>query len=205
MDVLEMLNTAVSSPWFYLALFAVAVLDGFFPVVPSESLVITGGVYAASGEPSLVAVVVLAAGGAFLGDHVSFMMGRGPGQRLVAGARPGTRRGGAVGWARGALAERGGLVLVVARYVPGGRTAVTVTMGAVGYPLRLFSLFAVLAAVSWAVYGALLGFVGGAVFEERPLLGVAVGLGLALTVSVVVEGVRFARKRRARDGVISGG
>lgn len=43
MDALTgVLDTAVTSPWFYLALFVVAALDGFFPVVPSESMVITG-------------------------------------------------------------------------------------------------------------------------------------------------------------------
>ncbi|WP_424923543.1 DedA family protein, partial [Actinomadura bangladeshensis] len=69
--ILGVVDTAVTSPWFYLVLFAVAAIDGFFPVVPSESLVITAGVYAASGEPELVPVVVLAALGAFTGDHVS--------------------------------------------------------------------------------------------------------------------------------------
>jgi membrane protein DedA with SNARE-associated domain len=95
------------------------------------------------------------------------------------------------------MADRGGLILVVARYVPGGRTAVTVTMGAVGYRLRWFSLFAAVAAVSWGLYGALLGYVGGVAFEDDPVKGVAVGLGLALSVTAVVEGVRFVRRRRA--------
>ncbi len=94
------------------------------------------------------------------------------------------------------MAERGGLILVVARYVPGGRTAVTVTMGAVGYRLRWFSLFAGVAAVSWTLYGALLGYVGGVAFEDDPLMGVAVGLGLALSVTAVVEAVRFVQGGR---------
>ncbi|MEU8342737.1 membrane protein DedA, SNARE-associated domain [Actinomadura meyerae] len=194
--ILGVVDTAVTSPWFYLVLFAVAVVDGFFPVVPSESLVITAGVYAASGRPEPVAVVVLAACGAFVGDHVSYLVGRRAGGRLVRGLRPGTRRHGAFGWARRTMAERGGLILVVARYVPGGRTAVTLTMGAVGYRLRWFSGFAALAAVSWALYGTLLGYVGGAAFEDDPVKGVAVGLGLALSVTGVVEGVRFVRRRR---------
>jgi membrane protein DedA with SNARE-associated domain len=155
-------------------------------------------VYAASGEPRLGWVVVLAALGAFTGDHVSFLVGRRAGGRLVRAARAGSRREAAFGWARRTMAERGGLILVVARYVPGGRTAVTVTMGAVGYRLRSFSLFAVVAAVSWALYGALLGHVGGVAFEDDPVKGVAVGLGLALSVTAVVEGVRFVRRRRAR-------
>lgn len=101
------------------------------------------------------------------------------------------------------MAERGGLILVVARYVPGGRTAVTLTMGAVGYRLRSFSLFAVVAAVSWGLYGALLGYAGGVAFEHDPLKGVAVGIGLALSVTAVVEAVRFVRRRR-RGGAAAG-
>ncbi|NKZ08705.1 DedA family protein [Actinomadura latina] len=193
---LGVVDTAVTSPWFYLVLFAVAAIDGFFPVVPSESLVITAGVYAASGEPELAAVVVSAALGAFAGDHVSFLLGRRAGGRLVRGLRAGSRRHAAFGWARRTMAERGGLILVVARYVPGGRTAVTVTMGAVGYRLRWFSVFAGVAAVSWGLYGALLGYVGGVAFEDDPLKGVVVGLGAALSVAGVVEGARFVRRRR---------
>ena len=207
--LLEALDAAVTSPWFYVALFAVALLDGFFPVVPSESMVITGGVYAASGDPDLVLVVALAALGAFTGDHVSYLVGRVSGGRLTGRSRPGSRRGAVFGWARRVLDERGGLILVVARYVPGGRTAVTLTMGAVGYRLRSFSLFAAVAAVTWAMYGALLGFVGGRAFEHDPVRGVAVGIGLAVALSVVVEVVRHLRRRararaRAEAGVGGG-
>ncbi|MFB4303965.1 DedA family protein [Actinomadura sp. NTSP31] len=202
-SILDGVGAAVASPWFGLVLFAVAALDGFFPVVPSESMVIAGGVYAASGSPDLAVVVVSAALGAFAGDHVAYLLGRGPGGRLLRRARPGTRRYRALVWARGALAERGGLVLVVARYVPGGRTAVTVTMGALGYPLRRFSVFAGVAAVSWGLYGGLLGYVGGAAFEDDPVKGVAVGLGLALSVTGVVEGVRVVRRRRGRGKALS--
>ncbi|MGI5169589.1 DedA family protein [Spirillospora sp. CA-253888] len=197
--VFDLLHTAVTSPWFYLALFAVAVIDGFFPVVPSESMVITGGVYAASGRPELVWVVVLAALGAFLGDHISYLVGRGSGGRLTRRLRPGSKKARALDWAQRMLAERGGLILVVARYVPGGRTAVTLTMGLCGYPLRKFSLFAGIAAVSWALYGSLLGYLGGVAFENDPIKGVALGLGLAITVTVLVEVVRWLRGRsRAR-------
>ncbi|WP_242894944.1 DedA family protein [Actinomadura litoris] len=203
--VVDFLHTAVTSPWFYLALFAVAALDGFFPVVPSESMVITAGVYAASGRPEPVLVVVLAALGAFTGDHVAYLIGRGSGGRLTRSLRPGTRRHAAFGWARRTMDERGGLILVVARYVPGGRTAVTMTMGVIRYPLRSFTPFAAIAAVSWAVYGTLLGYLGGVAFEDDPIKGVAVGLGLALAVTGVVEGVRFLRHRRARGGAATSG
>ncbi|MGW6276128.1 DedA family protein [Kribbella sp. NPDC055071] len=197
-SILHLANELMSSGWIYLALWGFAALDGFFPVIPSETLIVTAGVFAAaSGEPNLYVVVVVAAIGAFIGDHVSYALGRGAGGRLLDRVKPGTKRHAAVRWARRSLAERGGLVLVVARYVPGGRTAVTLTMGSVRYPLRQFSPFAALAAVSWALYCSLVGYIGGKAFEDNPLKGVILGIGLALAVTAIVELVRHRlRKRR---------
>lgn len=191
--ILDALHDVMASPWVYLALFALAMLDGFFPVVPAETSVITAGVFAAStGAPDLALVIVVAALGAFVGDHISYAIGRTTNQRL----RNGKRSGKAFAWAQQALAERGGLVLVVARYIPGGRTACTLTMGAVAHPRRSFALFDAVAAVSWAVYSGLIGYVGGAAFENDPIKGLLLGLGIAVTITVVVEVVRYLRHRR---------
>ncbi|MEU8296013.1 DedA family protein [Micromonospora sp. NPDC048909] len=201
MDLLDLLHQTMSSPWVYLALFSIAVLDGFFPVVPSETAVITAGVFAASGEPYLPAVIVVAAAGALVGDHVSYAIGRTGGTRLLGRLPAGGRRRAGVEWARRGIAQRGGLILTVARYVPGGRTAVTLTMGAVHYPRRRFLAFDALAAGSWGLYSALVGYLGGLAFEQDPVRGLLLGLGLALTVTLVVEGVRrLARRRPSGSG-----
>ncbi|MEV6286442.1 DedA family protein [Kribbella sp. NPDC051770] len=194
--ILHFTEELMSSWWIYLALFGFAALDGFFPAIPSETLVVTAGVFAATGEPNLYGVIVIAAAGAFLGDHVSYFLGRGAGGRLIDRTKPGTKRHAMTQWARTALAERGGLVLVVARYIPGGRTAVTLTMGAVRYPARKFSLFAGLAAISWGVYCSLVGYIGGKAFEDNPLKGVLLGIGLAMAVTLLVEVVRHQRRKR---------
>ncbi|NUW46757.1 DedA family protein [Nonomuraea rhodomycinica] len=187
--IMDLVTQAMSSPWLYAALFALALLDGFFPVVPAETSVITAAVFAASGETNLGLVILVAALGAFAGDHVSYLIGNKAAGRL--------RERKAFVWARRALAERGGLVLVVARYIPGGRTATTLTMGAVRHPLRSFTFFDAIAASSWAVYSGLIGFFGGMAFENDPVKGLLLGLGIALSVTGVVELVRWARKRRA--------
>jgi membrane protein DedA with SNARE-associated domain len=214
-SVLDLLHQTMSSPWVYLALFAIAVVDGFFPVVPSETAVITAGVFAATGQPDLPLVVAVAALGAFAGDHVSYAIGRhggglllarlpaavtdrGPASDVPGRSGRGSRRRAAVEWAGRGIAARGGLILVVARYVPGGRTAVTLTMGATRFPRRRFLAFDALAAVSWGVYSALVGYLGGLAFERDPVRGLLVGLGLALTLTVVVEAVRWARGRVSR-------
>ncbi|WP_328999457.1 DedA family protein [Kribbella sp. NBC_00709] len=195
--ILHFADELMSSWWIYLALWGFAALDGFFPAIPSETLVVTAGVFAAStGEPNLYAVIVVAAIGAFIGDHISYALGRGAGGRLLDRVKPGTKRHAAILWARRSLEERGGLVLVVARYVPGGRTAVTLTMGSVRYPLASFTPFAALAAVSWGAYCTLVGFIGGKAFEDNPLKGVVLGIGLALAVTLVVELVRHRLRKR---------
>lgn len=185
--ILDLLHQVMSSPWLYLAIFALAVLDGFFPIVPAETSVITAGVFAATGQTNLALVILVAGLGALAGDHISYLIGHKSGGRL--------RDKKAFVWARKALDERGGLVLVIARYIPGGRTATTITMGAVRYPLRSFTFFDVIAASSWAVYSGLIGFFGGMAFENDPIKGLLLGLGIAVTITVVVEAVRWFRKR----------
>jgi membrane protein DedA with SNARE-associated domain len=194
--ITDMVEGAMGSPWIYLALCAFAMIDGFFPAVPSESLVVSAGVFAATGEPNVFAVIGVAALGAFAGDHISYLIGRTAGGRMLHGARPGSRK--AVALERGSklLAERGGTILIVCRYIPGARTAITLTAGAVRYPLRKFSLFDGAAALSWGAYSALVGYIGGAAFEQQPLKGLALGLGIALTVTLLVELARHLRRRQ---------
>ena len=198
---MDLLETTVTSPWVYAVIVTVALLDAFLPVVPSETVVVAAGVFAASlGSPKLVGVIVAASVGAFVGDHISYAIGRGASGRLSRWA--GHRHRSRFEWAKRSLEERGGMLLVVARYIPAGRTAMTITMGAVGFPLRRFAAWDLLAVTAWASYGALLGYVGGAAFEDEPIKGVVLGIGLALGISVAMEAVRHLRSRRraARPG-----
>ena len=189
--ITQLVEGAMASPWVLLALFAVAAIDGFFPVVPSESLVVTAGVFAAAtGEPSLPLVIVAAALGAITGDHISYFLG------TRASGKVAERR--AFAWASRKLDQRGGTIIVVSRYIPGGRTAVTLSSGAVRFPLRTFTAYDTVAGVSWGLYSGLVGFIGGAAFEEQPLAGLALGLGLAIGVAATIELVRHLRGRSAQ-------
>jgi membrane-associated protein len=194
--ILQAVEGMVTSPWVYLALFAIATLDGFFPVVPSETLVITLGAFAATGDPHLGLVILVAALGALTGDHISYAIGRRSGSRVFARLEPGSRTHRAYEQVGRMLADRGGLVLVAARYIPFGRTAATLSAGATGFPRRSFTRYAIVAAGTWAVYSAGLGYLGGAAFEHEPLKGVALGLGFAFFITAMHEAVRAARRRR---------
>ncbi|MFV2112365.1 DedA family protein [Micromonospora sp. LOL_025] len=197
-SVLDLLRQLVASPWVYLLIFGLTAVDAFFPAVPGEAAVITAAVLATGGDPDLVWVIVAAALGACAGDHVSYAIGRGGGANRLARFPADSRRRAGSEWARRALQRRGGLILTTARYVPGGRTAVTLTMGAVRYPLRSFLLFDAVAAVSWALYCALLGYFGGLAFERDPFKGILAGVGLSLAVTLLLESFRWLRHRRRR-------
>ncbi|TDD79191.1 DedA family protein [Actinomadura rubrisoli] len=188
--IMDALRGTMASPWIYLALFGLSMVDAFLPVFPSESLVVTAGVFAAHGKPTLILVIAVSAAGAFCGDHVSYFIGRFAGERLERWLRPGTRRRAAYDQAGRILDKRGGLVLVIARYIPGGRTAATLVMGAVRHPLSSFTPFDALATVLWAAYSALIGYLGGSTFENDPLKGLLLGLGIAVAITLLVEGGR---------------
>lgn len=197
--IMQFAEHAMASPWIYVAIFTIAALDSFFPVVPSETLVVTAGVFAAStGSPNVYLVIVVAALGAFVGDHISYAIGRGIGRGIVSKFPPDSKKRKAFDWASKALDERGGLMLVVARYIPGGRTAITLTMGATHYRLRNFAFFDGIAALSWGVYSALIGYFGGAVFENDPFKGLLLGLGIAIGITVLVEVIRWLRHRNKK-------
>jgi membrane protein DedA with SNARE-associated domain len=196
--LLPFVESVMSSPWLYAVLFALAAIDGFFPVVPSETSVITAGVFAAAGDPSIPLVILAAALGAFAGDQIAYALGRRTGPRLLHSAGPGTRRGAAIERATRALAMRGGAIIVASRYFPGARTAVTMTAGAVGYEWRRFTSFGAVAAVTWATYSVLVGFIGGVAFERSVFMGLVLSLAIVVAVAAVAEIGRHLLRRGAR-------
>ncbi|MEU2612331.1 DedA family protein [Micromonospora sp. NPDC007271] len=194
-NVLDLLQQTATSPWAYLVIFVVTAVDAFFPAVPGETVVITAAVFAADGEPALAALIVAAALGALAGDHVSYAIGRGGGGHRLARLPADSRRRAGSEWARRAVDRRGGMILITGRYVPGGRTAVTLTMGAVRYPLRRFLTYDVLACTAWALYCGLLGYFGGLAFKQNPIQGLLLGVGLSLVATGLFEAARWARRR----------
>jgi membrane-associated protein len=196
--ILEYMHPLMTSPWIFVIIFGISFLDGFFPVVPGETSVIIAGASAASlGSPHIGLVIVAAAAGAFLGDHVSYAIGRFGFGRISRNLKDGTKKKKAFDWAHDSLLQRGGIVLVVARYIPGGRTAITITCGAVRYPLRKFVFFEFIAALSWAVYSGVIGFVAGSYFKDRPLMALALGFAIAMTCAGFIEGTRHLLSKRA--------
>ncbi|MDQ4082486.1 MAG: DedA family protein [Actinomycetota bacterium] len=184
------------SPWTYGALFLVAALDVLIPLLPSEASVITAGVLAASGDLFLPFVIVTAALGAILGDNASYGLGRFAGPWIAKRFFSGERQK-RLDWAKRSLDERGGYLIVIGRFIPGGRTAITFTAGLLGMRWRRFLSFDIAAGFIWAGYAAALGYFGGKTFEEEPWKGLILAFAIAFGFAAAVETVRWLRRRRA--------
>ncbi len=196
----ESIVDAVSgSNWSYLIVFAIAMIDAFFPIVPSEATAIAAGVVAGTGGLSVELVILAAALGAIAGDNITFGLGHFLGARVERRFFAGEKAQKRLKWAQKTLDERGGYLIVVARFIPGGRTVTAFTAGFVEtFPWRRFFVYDVLAGVIWGSYTVLLGYFGGKTFEEEPWKGLLLAFGIAIAVTGVVEVVRHLRRRRAK-------
>ena len=194
-QVFDWLKDFSSSPWFYLIIFVIAVLDSVLPVVPSETLVIIGGVSAGLGNLWIPLVIAVAASGAFIGDNLSYFIGREASDWVMhrqTRTEKGARRMASI---VEQVHERGGLLLITARFIPGGRTAVTLSCGVTKQPRRWFIGWAAVAAVIWGNYAALLGFIGGKSFEDNHTLAFVIAFVSAFSITLVIELVRWLLKR----------
>ena len=194
----------VSAHWWFLAvILVIAFLDSVIPVVPSETTVIIGGVAAsgAGGGPYPLALVLLAgAVGAFLGDNMSYEIGH-RASHLVerrAAAKESTRR--KLDWAHEQIEERGGLLLITARFIPGGRTILTLSCGFTKQSRRWFSLWIAVATTIWASYAGILGYVFGEKFQDDHTKAFVLAFVAAIAVNLVIEVARHFKKKLTPSG-----
>ena len=194
----------ISSHWWFLAIIAIiAFLDSVIPVVPSETCVIIGGVAASQGNQSLLIVIAVGALGAFLGDNTAFHLGRRASDRLSRRAERRPRFAMKLAWAREQIHARGGLLLITARFIPGGRTALTLSCGITRQRRAWFVRWVVLATVIWATYAALLGRIGGEAFKDDHTKAFLFAFALAIGTNILIEIARHFRKKRKTAVVAS--
>jgi membrane-associated protein len=192
----QLIDLLTASFWTYPLLLGICIGDAVFPAFPSETAVIVCGIQAGRGQLSLEAVIAVAALGAFLGDNLSYAVGRYAGQPAVRRFFSGEKAQERLQWARTFLTERGSYVLIVARFVPGGRTAATFTSGLVHLTwMTRFVPFVLIAAIFWATFGALLGYLGGRTFEDKPIYALLLAFGIAGIITVGAEAFRRWRMR----------
>ncbi|MGW9159570.1 MULTISPECIES: DedA family protein [unclassified Microbacterium] len=205
MDILnELIMQAIASPWLYLVLFAVTVIDGFFPPVPSETVLVAAAAVAAStGDGNLLLLGAVAAIGATIGDNIAFVIGRSLGTTRFAWMRR-PRVAATFAYAQQALDRRSATLILGARYIPVGRVAVNMSAGALGFPWRRFLPLSLIAGASWSIFSLAIGLLAGAWIKDQPLLSAGLGIVIALVIGFVIDRIAAARRRRAPEPQLAG-
>jgi membrane-associated protein len=223
----DLLTLMATPAWAYLALFGFLAVDAMVPVVPIQAIMITSGALTVYGNLSLPLVIAVGALGMFTGDSIAYVLGRTSGHagghwlsgRLSAlrqrfapkneaaknehGAKPESKtRRAAERFTRG-LRKPGPLVLLLCRFVPGGRMAAGYHAGRSGYPIKLFVMYDGAAALGWASYGGLVGHVGGTAITQSAwrLFAIAACAALIFGTAGWILALFGGRKEAAAEAV----
>ena len=200
-DRLQDISTA---QWFYAVIVGIALLDSVIPIVPSETAVILGGIAAGEHHLRIWFVIAAAAGGGLLGDNIAYGIGHRFSERIQRFYMRKPRRARRLAWAEHQLRTRGGSLLLTARFIPGGRTIVTVVSGITRQKRWKFVVFDLIACAIWAGYAAGLGYFFGKRFEGDHTTALLVAFGTALAFTIVVELLRRRhRLRKAAHGAVT--
>jgi membrane-associated protein len=192
MDVALLLHSA----WVLPALALLVALDGPFPVVPSEPLLMTASAVAIGSQdvPMALGLFTAAFVGSVAGDHLLFALGR-TSRRL---ARPGT--GGIGGWVRRNITRRPAVTIVGARFVPAGRLVSTTAAGRYGVSPRRFLPCSLASSALWACYMMGVGLLLGPLTGGDPLRGLLAGIAMGAVTAGAFAMVERLRTRRSRTG-----
>lgn len=196
-DLTDELDELSANWWFLLIIFALAFLDSVFPIVPGETTVIIGGVAAGTGNQVLALVILAGASGAFLGDNLAYVIGARFEGRIRGWAARKPNRLARLDGAGRQIRKRGGMLLITARFIPGGRTILTISSGITRQPRLWFIAWVGIAGLIWATYAATLGYIFGQAFEDDQTLAFWLAFGTALGLTALVEIVRWVRDRNS--------
>ncbi|EYT82420.1 membrane protein [Streptomyces sp. Tu 6176] len=182
-------------------------LIGFF--LPGDSLLFTAGLLCTGTADrgvrlSLLPLLLTAAAGALAGSQCGFVLGRRAGGALLARSRSrrlheGARR------AEELLGRYGhAKAIVLARFVPVVRTVLNPMAGALGVPVRTFTVWQVAGGLLWSVGLTLAGYALGSSVPDvdRYLLPV---IALIVAVSLIPVAAEVVRSRRAAKTEEAGG
>ncbi len=183
----DFLGSIATSAWALPVMFLLVFADALLVVIPGEVAVTAlGAISADLGTPPLVAVVACAAVAAFLGDAVTYHLGRRVGLDRWRWMR-GPRVSAALSWARGRLHASSATVVFTARFIPFARLAVNLTAGATRVPAPRYLGMVAIAATAWAAYQAAVGAIVAHLLPGGPLVAVIVSIAAAIGLGILID------------------
>jgi membrane-associated protein len=195
LDVLTVCDAVMRSSWLLPLLVVMIAVDAPFPVLPSETILMSAATTAFGGGDvgMILGLFVAALAGSVLGDAVVFSLGR-CSHRLV--SRTVDTEHEVAAWVRRHMLRRPGIALVGARFVPGGRLLSTAAAGRFGLPVRRFLPWTIASSAAWSVYMLLVGLALGPVTGGDPLLSLCAGVAMAVCTAAGFALLARARRNR---------
>ena len=95
------------------------------------------------------------------------------------------------------------MLLITARFIPGGRTLLTLSCWVTRQPRKWFIGWAVVAASVWSLYASLLGFIGGKSFADNHTKAFLIAFAGAFGATIIVEVFRAISHSLKRQSQIS--
>lgn len=173
-------------------------LVGFF--LPGDSLLFTAGLLCTTSKNgvhlNLASVLVFAIIGALAGAQVGYMIGDKGGKALLARSSNKHLQAGAVR-AEEILTKYGhAKAIVLARFIPVVRTVLNPMAGALGVPVKVFTLWQIVGGLLWTVGVTLAGYgLGNSIPSiDKYLLPI---IALIVVVSLIPIALELMRSRRA--------
>lgn len=184
----------------YLAVAGFVLLEDFGVPVPGETILILGAVYAGTGRLNVIAVGIIAAAAAIVGDNIGFALGH-------YGGRPLVQRFGRYVFltperldkATGFFERHGPKIVIVARFLEGLRQANGWLAGISRMHWLRFLAFNALGAVLWVGLWTSVGYLSGshinAIYDAVKRYEVYLGIAVAVVLAAYIAR-RIIRHRR---------
>ena len=155
----------------YVGIFALMALENIIPPIPSEVIMGLGGMAVARGDMALMPLILVGTAGTTAGNYFWYWLGRRSGYERL---RPFIARHGrwltldwpAVELLHAFFAKHGGWVIFVFRFLPAGRTIISLPAGMTRMPLPRFLVWTFAGSAIWNSVLALAGVWFGSNFKE---------------------------------------
>ena len=173
-------------------------LVGFF--LPGDSLLVTAGVFAGTGQLNILHLNLVLIAAAILGDTVGYWFGRRAGPALFRRPKSLLFNPAHLRRAHDFYEKHGGKTIVIARFMPVVRTFAPIVAGMGRMEYRRFLAFNVFGGIFWVVSMTLIGYFLGQIpgVKEHIEIVIIVVIFLSVLPGIIAAGIEWRKNRRER-------
>ena len=176
-----------------LALFLIVMLESGGVPLPGETALVAAGVFASSGRLDIVAVIVVAAAAAIIGDNLGYWIGRTGGRSVLTRW---TVTSGTLPWAESFFERHGPKTIFIGRFFSILRVTAAWMAGVSRMRWWTFFFWNAAGGICWAVLVGLVAYYAGhAAADAISHYGLIGGIVIAVVAVAALVGFHFWRKR----------